>query len=68
MAGRTGITFHEKVDDLFINATLPEGWHIRPTEHRCWSELTDEQGAVQAEIFYKAASYDRRADITWRSP
>ena len=31
------------------------------------ANLLDEEGTVQAQIFYKAVQYDRRADITWRT-
>lgn len=48
-------------DPLFCEATLPEGWIKRATDHSMWSELVDENGKVRANIFYKAAFYDRSA-------
>ena len=48
-------------DPMFRYAALPKGWQKRPTEHSMWSELVDAEGRVRAEIFYKAAAYDRRA-------
>lgn len=59
-----GITFGDPVDDLFIEAELPDGWEKRATDHSMWSELVDDEGHVRANIFYKAAFYDRRADIS----
>lgn len=50
-------------DQLFRHATLPEGWQKRPTDHSMWSELVDAEGRVRANIFYKAASYDRKAHM-----
>ena len=51
-------------DALFSDVRLPEGWKIQPTEHAMWSDLVDETGKKRAAIFYKAAFYDRRADIS----
>ncbi len=48
-------------DDLFIEAVLPAGWIITPTDHAMWSDLRDAQGRKRASIFYKAAFYDRDA-------
>lgn len=56
-----GIVFGEIVDDLFIRATLPDGWKKVPTDHDMWSHLVDDQGRERASIFYKAAFYDRDA-------
>lgn len=50
-------------DPLFTNVTLPEGWKVQPTDHSMWSDLVDASGTKRAEIFYKAAYYDRRARI-----
>ena len=63
---RTGILFHEDADELFVEVTLPPGWSIQPTEHALYSVLQDAAGKPQADVFYKAAFYDRRADITWK--
>ena len=51
-------------DPLFCIAELPSGWSKRATDHSMWSELIDDKGVVRAHIFYKAAFYDRRADMT----
>jgi hypothetical protein len=63
-----GIVFGGKVDDLFSNATLPDGWRKEATNHSMWSKLIDDQGRERASIFYKAAFYDRDAflNITQR--
>lgn len=51
-------------DSLFIHATLPTGWTRRASEwHAMTSFLLDERGVRRVAIFYKAAFYDRRADI-----
>lgn len=48
-------------DPLFREASLPEGWMKRPTEHSMWSEIVDPLGRARGAVFYKAAFYDRRA-------
>lgn len=50
-------------DRLFRPATLPEGWSKRATDHSMGSEVVDEHGRVRVSVFYKAAYYDRRADM-----
>lgn len=59
-----GIVFGDYADDMFIYATLPEGWKKEATDHSMWSKLFDDQGRERASIFYKAAFYDRSAFIT----
>lgn len=54
----------KKGDPLFRHVILPSGWKIVPTDHDMWSKLVDDKGRVRAEIFYKAAFYDRRAFVT----
>ena len=58
-----GITLGAEVDDLFVEAQLPDGWTKRASDHAMWSDLLDEKGRKRAEIFYKAAFYDRRAHM-----
>ncbi len=48
-------------DHLFYDVTLPEGWKITPTEHPMWSNLVNNKGKIIANVFYKAAFYDRGA-------
>ncbi len=50
-------------DPLFCEVELPAGWGRRPTDHPLHTDLVDERGRTRGRIFYKAASYDRRADI-----
>lgn len=50
-------------DSIFSDVTLPAGWKLQATEHPMWSSLIDETGHRRADIFYKAAFYDRRAFI-----
>ena len=59
-----GIVFGDKVDELFSNVTLPEGWYKEATDHSMWSKLLDAQGRERANIFYKAAFYDRDAFLS----
>ena len=47
--------------DLFIECEMPTGWKKVGTDHSMWSNLLDDKGRVRANIFYKAAFYDRDA-------
>ena len=58
-----GFKFGADVDELFVTCELPPGWTKLATEHSMHSALLDEQGRKRAGIFYKAAFYDRRADM-----
>lgn len=58
-----GIVYGKPIDDLFVTVQLPIGWKKEPTPHSMWSNLLDGQGRARARIFYKAAFYDRRAEI-----
>ncbi len=60
-----GVVFHGQVkgDELFQYVTLPKDWKKVPTDHGLWSKLEDEKGRVRGSIFYKAAHYDRKADM-----
>ena len=60
---RLGVVFGNPVkgDQLFVEAALPEGWKKVPTDHALWTDLVDADGKRVAQIFYKAAFYDRRA-------
>ncbi|MCV7255300.1 hypothetical protein H7J86_24355 [Mycobacterium hackensackense] len=51
-------------DDLFVTATLPAGWKREGSDHAMWSHIVDERGIRRVGIFYKAAFYDRRADMS----
>ena len=61
-----GVKFLEVVegDTLFQYVELPEGWHKKAAEHSMWSHLIDDKGRQRANIFYKAAYYDRSAHIS----
>jgi hypothetical protein len=56
-----GFRFGEAVDDIFIKAELPSGWSRKATDVSVYSEILDEQGRKRAQVFFKAAFYDRRA-------
>lgn len=58
-----GFKFGEDADELFVHCELPAGWSKRGTDHSMHSDLLDEQGRKRAGVFYKAAFYDRRADM-----
>ncbi len=60
-----GFKIGGKIDELFMQAELPPGWTKVASEHSMHSKLIDENGCERASVFYKAAFYDRRADITF---
>lgn len=59
-----GFKFGKEVDELFVECQLPAGWSKRATSHAMWSELLDDKGRCRAAIFFKAAFYDRSADMS----
>lgn len=61
---KAGVKFKEDSDDLFVNVILPDGWKKQPTDHSMHNEIIDGNGRKRASIFYKAAFYDRRADMS----
>jgi hypothetical protein len=58
-----GIEFGAPTDKLFREASLPPGWKKVPTDHDMYTDLVDEFGRKRGSIFYKAAFYDRRAEL-----
>lgn len=54
-----------KGDNLFLDVELPKGWKLKSTEHSMHNDLIDDKGRKRAAIFYKAAFYDRKADISF---
>ncbi len=51
-------------DPLFTPATLPDGWTREAADdHDMWSYVVDTLGRRRVAVFYKAAFYDRRADM-----
>lgn len=50
-----------KDDDLWREVTFPEGWTVKPTDHRMHNDIVDEHGNRRGSYFYKAAFYDRDA-------
>lgn len=62
---KLGFVWGEPVagDPLFRNVTMPAGWRLQTTDHDMWNKLLDEKGRERASIFYKAAFYDRRAQL-----
>lgn len=60
-----GFKFSEiEDDDILYDATLPEGWSMQATEHAMWINILDPNGRIRGKMFYKAAFYDRRADMS----
>jgi hypothetical protein len=51
-------------DPLFRQAGLPEGWKRQGSDHAMHSDIVDTLGRKRVGIFYKAAFYDRRADLS----
>jgi hypothetical protein len=50
-------------EDIFWHCEFPKGWRKRPTSHDMWTDLLDAKGRKRGAIFYKAAFYDRSANI-----
>jgi hypothetical protein len=51
-------------DPMFQVVELPKGWQKKATDHSMHSNLVDDKGRVRAQIFYKAAFYDRSANLS----
>jgi hypothetical protein len=60
-----GVIFGAPVhgDPIFTHATLPKGWSIKPTDHVMHNSIVDAAGRVRGSFFYKAAFYDRSANL-----
>lgn len=54
-------------DNVLLKATLPEGWVLMPTSHSMWNEIYDDKNRLRAEMFYKAAFYDRSAHMSLKN-
>lgn len=50
-------------DALFTYVELPEGWKVVPTDHSMHNSIVDDKGRKRAGYFYKAACYDRIANM-----
>jgi hypothetical protein len=61
-----GFVFGNELDNLFVEATFPEGWKIKQTEHYMRSDLLDEKDRVRGVVFFKPDFWDRKAHITLR--
>ena len=60
---RLGFSFGNNFG-LFVEAKLPSGWKKLITSHRNIT-IFDEDGAKVAYVFFKAASYDTKARMSW---
>jgi hypothetical protein len=61
-----GFVFGKDADDLFVHVEMPNGWTKKATDHSMWTDLLDDKGRRRAQIFYKAAFYDRSAHMSLR--
>lgn len=62
-----GIDIISKVDDLFYEVVLPDGWYIKSDSGSTyWSTLVNENGECICSIFYKDAPYDRDAFVNFK--
>lgn len=52
-----------EAEPLFREAKLPPGWSKEGTSHSMHTDLVDEKGFIRGDIFYKAAFYDRKANM-----
>lgn len=58
-----GFAEPEPTDDkLFVRTRLPEGWKKCSLDDPRGGQIVDERGVPRVGTFYKAASYDRKAD------
>lgn len=64
---KMGIFIVGEYDDLFYNVQLPNGWKIKAKDHSMWNDLFDDKDRKRASFFYKAAFYDRRASINFKT-
>jgi len=66
---KVGVTFGPVPDDdIFREAFLPEGWVKESDSHDPrHMVIRDAKGRVRATMFYKAAFYDRKANVNLRS-
>jgi hypothetical protein len=62
---KMGFIIGDRIDEVFVAATPPEGWTLRATEHSMHSDVIDDKGRERGGLFYKAAFYDRKARVTW---
>jgi hypothetical protein len=62
---KLGFTFGDPnpADPMFRPATLPEGWRKEGSDHSMWSYVVDQLGRRRVAVFYKAAFYDRSANM-----
>lgn len=58
-----GFTFGASDGDLFREAVLPAGWRKVGGDHAMWSYVEDGRGIRRVSVFYKAAWYDRSANM-----
>jgi hypothetical protein len=60
-----GFKVGEPVDEdpLFTGVELPDGWSREGSDHAMWSYIVDERKRHRVSVFYKAAFYDRKAEV-----
>lgn len=52
-----------KVDGLFMEATFPEGWDTKPTNHYMYTHIVDQHGRRRGQYFYKPDFWDQEASL-----
>ncbi len=58
-----GFTVGDTGDKLLYRCQPPEGWKLEPTNHNMWNNLVC-NGVIQCRMFYTAAFYDRKAELS----
>ena len=64
MLALLGFVFGEDDDDIFVKVKFPDGWIKKATGHSMHTDLLDDKGRKRGGIFYKAAFYDRSANMS----
>lgn len=59
-----GFRFGSDIDRLFVSVVMPHGWNLQPTRHAMLNNLLDDKDRLRGVVFYKAAFYDQRAEMT----
>jgi hypothetical protein len=56
-----GFRFGNRLDELFVEASLPHGWSLQPTGHYMHSDIIDDRNRRRGGVFFKPDVWDRRA-------
>ena len=61
---KLGFAFEEVGDDILYKASLPEGWHLEPTDDLMWVEIVDNNDLKRGFCYYKINPHKRRASMS----